>query len=93
MTMHASLVLVGLTIGVAVAAAEPPPSDERQILALEEAWGRALENEDRSALERILAAYFTFIEPDGSVVDRSAYLADRKTIQLRSTRSRFPECR
>jgi ketosteroid isomerase-like protein len=78
MTMRASLLLVSLTIAVAVAAAEPPPSDERQILALEEAWGRALEKEDRSTLERIVAADFTFIEPDGSIVDRSAYLADRE---------------
>jgi ketosteroid isomerase-like protein len=58
-------------------AAEAPAADERQILALEEAWGRALETKDRAALDRIVASDFTFIEPDGSVVTRDAYLTVR----------------
>ena len=74
--MRASLLIVGLAIFVAASSAERP-SDERQILALEEAWGRALVKEDRAALEGIVDADFTFIEPDGSLLDRAAYLADR----------------
>jgi hypothetical protein len=54
-----------------------PGADERQILALEQEWGRALETRDRATLDRIVASGFTFIEPDGSVLHRDGYLADR----------------
>jgi hypothetical protein len=53
--------------------AEAPVTDERQILALEQAWVRAL--------ERIVASDFTFIEPDGSLLTRDAYLTARAIIQ------------
>jgi len=71
--------LLGLTVCVSAlaCAAEPPLNDERQILALEEAWVSALETENRAALERIVAPDFTFIDPDGALLDRAAYLADR----------------
>jgi hypothetical protein len=49
--------------------AEAPVTDERQILALEQAWVRAL--------ERIVASDFTFIELDGSLLTRDAYLTAR----------------
>lgn len=70
---------LGLTICISAfaSAAEAPVTDERQILALEQAWVRALETEDRAALERIVASDFTFIEPDGSFLTRDAYLTDR----------------
>jgi hypothetical protein len=61
--------------------AEAPVTDERQILALKQAWVRALETEDRAALERIVASDFTFIEPDGSLLTRDAYLTARAIIQ------------
>lgn len=70
------LILTICTLAIA-SAAGTPVTDERQILALEEAWVRALETEDRAALERIVASDFTFIEPDGSLLNRNAYLADR----------------
>jgi ketosteroid isomerase-like protein len=58
-------------------ATETPLTDERQILVLEEAWARAVEMHDRAALERIVASDFTFIAPDGRVMTRAVYLADR----------------
>lgn len=72
--------VLGLTICILAAralAAEAPGADERQILALEQEWGRALETKDRATLDRIVASDFTFIEPDGSVLHRDAYLTDR----------------
>jgi ketosteroid isomerase-like protein len=54
-----------------------PPSDAQQILQLETEWAHALERQDRTAMERLVNDDFTFIEPDGSVVDREAYLRDR----------------
>lgn len=71
--------VLALTVCItAIASAEKAPlTDERRILDLEDAWARALENEDRSTLEKIVAADFTFIEPDGRLLNRAAYLADR----------------
>ena len=54
-------------------------ADEKSILALEDAWGRALQEKDRPTLDRIVAPDFTFIEPDGSVRDRKSYLENRST--------------
>ena len=72
-----SFLLFAVCISGLASATEAPNSDERQILALEEAWVRALEAEDHAALDRIVASDFTFIEPDGSLLNREAYLADR----------------
>ncbi len=54
-------------------------SDEDQIRKLENDWVRALEKHDREGLNRILAREFSFIEPDGSVIDRDVYLAHRSS--------------
>ena len=59
--------------------AQEPLSDEKQILKLEDDWVRALEMKDRKLLDAILARDFTFIEPDGTVKNRDAYLADRSS--------------
>jgi hypothetical protein len=75
--MRASFLILTICISAISSAAKPVLTDRDQILALEEAWGRALETQDRAALERIVASDFTFIEPDGSVLTRAAYLADR----------------
>jgi hypothetical protein len=64
------LLLVSASVG-------QPSSDEKQILKLEDDWVRAMNTKDRQALDNILASGFTFIEPDGTVKERTEYLADR----------------
>jgi ketosteroid isomerase-like protein len=73
------LVLIAsfLLAGIVICANAEQSSDESQILQLEEDWVQALKAEDREGLNRILAPDFTFIEGDGSVLSRDAYLADR----------------
>jgi ketosteroid isomerase-like protein len=71
------LFFIGLL--AASADAEEQPSDETQILKLEDDWVRALEKQDRETLNNILAREFTFIEPDGSLVNRDDYLKDRSS--------------
>jgi ketosteroid isomerase-like protein len=75
--MRALLLGLAACVCAIASAAESPVTDQRQILALEEAWGSALESEDHAALDRIIASDFTFIEPDGTLLKRAAYLADR----------------
>ena len=55
------------------------PSDEKQILKLEDDWARALKTKDKQLLDAIVAPNFTFIEPDGAVKNRDEYLADRSS--------------
>ena len=52
-------------------------ADEIEILRLEDQWVEALVHDDAKTLDRIIASDFTFIEPDGRMMDRSAYLDDR----------------
>jgi hypothetical protein len=72
-TIHGLLVILTL----ASANAQGPSSDEKEILRLEDDWVRAMNTKDRQTLDKILAPGFTFIEPDGTVKNRSEYLADR----------------
>jgi ketosteroid isomerase-like protein len=69
--------LLAISFVVGSSSTAQPLTDEQQILQLEQEWSRALKKEDRGALDRILHPDFTFIEPDGSVLSRKAYLADR----------------
>jgi ketosteroid isomerase-like protein len=59
--------------------AQQTPSDEKQILKVEDDWARALKTKDRQLLDAIVAWNFTFIEPDGTVKNRNEYLADRSS--------------
>ncbi len=63
----------------ASACAQATPSDEKQILKLENDWVRALKTKDRKLLDTIVAPDFSFIEPDGTVKNRDEYLADRSS--------------
>ena len=74
--------IAGLVVFMFVMAsvyAQQPLSDEKQILKLEDDWARALKTRDRQLLDAIVASYFTFIEPDGTVKNRDEYLADRSS--------------
>jgi ketosteroid isomerase-like protein len=59
--------------------AQNSPSDETgRIIALEHAWKRAIEAKDTKALEQILAPTFVGVETDGSLANKSAFLASIK---------------
>jgi hypothetical protein len=65
--------IAGLVVFMFVMAsvyAQQPLSDDKQILKLEDDWVRALKTKDRQLLDAIVAANFTFIEPDGTVKNR-----------------------
>jgi hypothetical protein len=47
-----------------------PLSDEKQILKLEDDWGRALVTHDRDVLDRLVAPGFTFIQHFGMIRSR-----------------------
>ncbi len=55
-------------------AANPPRSDEQEILDLERAWGTALVNRDAALLDRIVAYEMFGTDPGGHLWDKAAYL-------------------
>ncbi len=54
-------------------------SDEAFILALEKAWNLAEEHQDAHALDQLLASTLVYTEFDGSVMDKTQFLASVKS--------------
>jgi ketosteroid isomerase-like protein len=52
----------------------PPDPEEARILTLENAWNQAVQQKDVSALQMLLAADLTYVEYDGTVMDKAQYL-------------------
>lgn len=80
--MKKIFVITGIMLlGVAVAAAQEKSTkdDGGLVLALENAWNRALESKDTKALGMILANTFVSIDIDGSVSSKSEFLASIKS--------------
>ena len=53
--------------------------DGGRVLALEQAWNRALEEKNSNALDMLLASTFLSIDIDGSVSSKSEFLASIKS--------------
>jgi ketosteroid isomerase-like protein len=75
-----------MTVGLFVLSAALPMlgqnsvrDDEGKILALENAWNHALEAKDSNAVNMILGNPFVSVNADGSIADRSEYLASIKS--------------
>jgi ketosteroid isomerase-like protein len=70
-----------LLLGVAAAGAQQKSAsdDGGLVLALENAWNRALEGKDTKALDMILADTFVSIDIDGSISSKSEFLASIKS--------------
>ncbi len=69
------LFVAGLT-----AAQQRSLSDEAgRVMALENAWNRALEAKDTKALDMLLANTFVSIDIDGSISSKSEFLASIKS--------------
>ena len=80
--MRKSFVAGGIfLLGVAVAVAQQKSTndDGGLVLALENAWNRALELKDVKALEMVLASTFVSVDIDGSVASKSEFLASIKS--------------
>jgi ketosteroid isomerase-like protein len=72
-------IAVLLLLTVSLAYAQNSSNDETgRIIALEHAWNRAIEAKDTKALDQILAPTFVAIDTDGSLANKSAFLASMK---------------
>jgi uncharacterized protein (TIGR02246 family) len=55
--------------------AVPTQADESRILTLELAWNQAVQGKDAKALEILIAPEMVYVEYDGTLMNRSEYLA------------------
>lgn len=75
--------LTALAICLAVHASEP--ADQTKILALENAWNQAQLQHDAAALDRLLPDTFVYTDYDGTVMNKSQFLADMKDPSYQAT--------
>jgi len=72
--MKVELVYFALLLAASSLTAETP--DQSKILALENAWNQAQLHHDASAVSRLLPETFVYTDYDGTVMDKSRFLAD-----------------
>jgi hypothetical protein len=60
--------------------------DQTRILALENAWNQAVQQKDRGALNMLLGSELLYIEYDGTLMDREAYLASLQSPSIHAAR-------
>jgi ketosteroid isomerase-like protein len=66
--------------------ADRPDTDEGRIVSLENAWNQATRQKDEAALKLLLAPDLVYVEYDGTLMDRAAYLASVRSPSLQPTR-------
>ena len=59
-----------------------PDSQEVRILALEAAWNRAEQQKDTRALDLLLADSLSYIDYDGTVMDKAEFLESARKSSL-----------
>src|SRR5882724_3130083 len=67
-----------LVLGSLVYAAEPSNGDQSKIIALENAWNQAQLHHDSKALNSLVSDTFIYTDYDGTVMNKSQFLADIK---------------
>jgi hypothetical protein len=72
--MASLLLLLGLTQGQAPHAT----ATESKLIALENAWNQAQLHHDAKALENLVGDRFIYTDTDGSVMNKTQFLADAK---------------
>lgn len=63
-----------------------PDSDEGRILSLENAWNQATQQKDEAALKLLLGSELVYVEYDGTIMDRAAYLASVQSASSHAAR-------
>ena len=71
----AALTVLATAVGVALAQAAAAPSDREQLLALNLDYVRSVQRGDVARFREILADDFRGSMPDGSLLDKAAFLA------------------
>lgn len=71
--------------GLARAQAPQATATESKLIALENAWNQAQLHHDANALGRLVGDRFIYTDTDGSVMNKTQFLADAKDMDYQAT--------
>jgi len=78
-----------LLVAVLMAAAQSTPADtnaeKSKLIALENAWNQAQIHRDGEALNRLIGDNFVYTDWDGTVMNKSKFIADSKDTSVQTT--------
>ncbi len=77
----------------ALALAQSPKDDAGRIIALEQAWNRAIEGKDTKALDQLLAPTFVAVDIDGSLTRKGEFLASIKDPSYQPAEAAYEDIR
>jgi ketosteroid isomerase-like protein len=82
-----SIVLLLLTVvGTNAQTVEQTAPEEARILALENAWNQAVQQKDAQALKTLLAPDLTYVDYDGTLMNKAEYLASVESPSMHPVR-------
>jgi ketosteroid isomerase-like protein len=61
-------------------------ADQVRIVALENAWNQAVQQKDEAALKLLLGPDLVYVDYDGTIMDKTAYLASVRSQTLHAAR-------
>jgi len=70
-----SILLIFIAAAMAASGQTPVSDEGGRVLALETAWGHAIELKDTKALDQMLASTFVGVEIDGTLSNKAEFLA------------------
>jgi ketosteroid isomerase-like protein len=87
--MHKLLPVLVLLLAVSVFHAQDTTqagADQVRVLALENAWNQAVQQKDEAALKLLLGPDLVYVDYDGTIMDKTAYLASVRSQTLHAAR-------
>lgn len=82
----AGILLCGSLVSVGNPAKSDTATDEARVLSLESAWNQAFAQKDTRALGMLFADTFSYIDYDGSIMNKTQYLASAQSRWVMPTR-------
>jgi len=61
-------------------------ADQARVLALENAWNQAVQQKDEAALKLLLGPDLVYVDYDGTIMDKTVYLASVRSQTLHAAR-------
>ena len=85
MKLRQLLFVMAILPGLARAQAPQATATESKLIALENAWNQAQLHHDANALGRLVGDRFIYTDTDGSVMNKTQFLADAKDMDYQAT--------
>ena len=84
--LHTGVIVLLLTaLGIAQVRSKDAEAEKTKLIALENAWNQAQIHRDGQALDSLLADTFVYTDWDGTVLNKSRFIADIKDPSVETT--------